>query len=67
MPIGCQNRPAAERVKAAEAKVDAVDAAGDTPRLVGRSAIPQGSDGLRDLRLPWLTRPCQGGDAAGSN
>ena len=50
LPIGCQNRPAAERVNAAGVKLEAVDAAATATRLVPAPRDP-GSGGARDLSV----------------
>ena len=51
LPIGCQNRPAAVRVKAAEVKLEAVDAADDRHALGSRAARSPAAAGLRDLSV----------------
>ena len=51
LPIGCQNRPAAERVKAAGVKLEAVDAADDRHVFGSRAARSPAAAGLRDLSV----------------
>ena len=48
LPIGCQNRPAAERVKAAGVKLEVVDAADDRPVFGSRAVRSPAAAGLRD-------------------
>ena len=58
VPIGCSTARPAERVKAAEMKLDAVDAAGELHAFgSGAARSPQGSDGLRDLRVELVEAP----------